>query len=128
MKKILSILLTVAMLLSMSVTAFAAENTLITDNTSDMQIIEFNGTRIVTYSDATTIYIVTYSSCPALLNLGHHEQIHRAAEQCAANRHIEGQHGIRCEENAAYEGKHKKQCRENSHGHKVLHGQSLFYS
>ena len=62
MKKILSILLTVAMLLSMSVTAFAAENTLITDNTSDMQIIESNGTRIVTYSDTTTIYIVTYDT------------------------------------------------------------------
>ena len=47
--------------------------------------------------------------CPTLLNLGHHQQIHGSAEQCAAHRHIEGQYGIGGKEYAAYEGKHKKQ-------------------
>ena len=63
---------------------------------------------------------------PALVNLGHHEQLHRSAKQCAANRHIEGQRRIRRKENAAHKGEYEEQRREDSNGHKVLYGQSFF--
>lgn len=62
MKKVLSVLLVFVMLLSMSVTAFAAENTSINAHASVVQIEEINGVRTVTCSDETTTYIVTYDT------------------------------------------------------------------
>ena len=62
MKKTLSILLAVVMMLSTSVTAFAAEGTSVNANVSAIQIEETNGVRTVTYSDETTTYIVTYDT------------------------------------------------------------------
>ncbi|MCM1060987.1 MAG: geobacillin-26 family protein [Eubacterium sp.] len=62
MKKVLSILLAVVMSFSMSVTAFAVEETSVNANASAMQITVTNGVRTVTYSDETTTYIVTYDT------------------------------------------------------------------
>ena len=62
MKKVLSIVLSLVMLLSMSVTAFAAENRPVAVDNSAVQIVEANGVRTATYSDETTTYIVTYDT------------------------------------------------------------------
>ena len=62
MKKVLSIVLSLVMLLSMSVTAFAAENQSLAVGNSTVQIVEANDVRTATYSDETTTYIVTYDT------------------------------------------------------------------
>lgn len=62
MKKMLSMLLSLVMLLSMSVTAFAADNRPVAVDNSAVQIVEANGVRTATYSDETTTYIVTYNT------------------------------------------------------------------
>ena len=64
---------------------------------------------------------------PALLHFGHHEQIHRPAEQRAAHGHVKCQHRVRGEENAAHEGEYKEKCGEYSHSYKVFYSQALFY-
>ncbi len=62
MKKVLSVMLAIVMLLTMSVTAFAADNISNDANASAVKIEENNGVRIATYSDETTTYIVTYDT------------------------------------------------------------------
>ena len=64
--------------------------------------------------------------CPALLNLGHHQKIDRAAQQCAAHRHIEGQNRIGGEENAAHKGEHEKECGKDTNGDKILYRKTFF--
>lgn len=59
MKKLISVALVVAMLLSMSVTASAAENS-DTSFLPAVQVSEVDGIRTATYSDDKTTYIVTY--------------------------------------------------------------------
>lgn len=70
MKKVLSIILSMVMLLSMSVTAFAAESNLSADN-SVAQVVEANGVRTATYSDSTTTYIVTYDTVNNTICVAH---------------------------------------------------------
>ena len=54
--------------------------------------------------------------CPALLNLGQHEEIDRAAQQCAAHRHIKGQDRVGGEEYAADQSEHEKECGKDTNG------------
>lgn len=70
MKKVISIVLSLVMLLSMSVTAFAAESNLSTAN-SVVQVVDTNGVRTATYSDSTTTYIVTYDTVNNTICVAH---------------------------------------------------------
>ena len=49
-----------------------------------------------------------------LLHLGKHKQVHRSAQQRAADGHIESQHRVRCEEDSAHKSKHQKERRKNT--------------
>ena len=64
--------------------------------------------------------------CPALLNLGQHEEIDRAAQQCAAHRHIKGQDRVGGEEYAADQSEHEKECGKDTNGDKILYRKTFF--
>ena len=63
---------------------------------------------------------------PALLHLGKHKQVHRSAQQRAADGHIESQHRVRCEEDAAHKSEHQKERRKNTDCDEVLYSQAFF--
>ena len=63
---------------------------------------------------------------PPLLNLGDHQKIYRAAQQCCTHRHIECQNRVWCKENTANHGKHQENCAENAGCHKIFDSETLF--
>ena len=62
MKKIISILLSISMVISLSTVAFAAENDVITNEVASVQVIENNGIRTASFDDGKLTYIVTYDT------------------------------------------------------------------